>query len=309
MVVQGAIDKVYTPLCLKGIRKYLPDSQIILSTWEGTNIKGLDYDKVVFNTDPKATVCSNDGTVNNVNREIISTKNGIKESNRKFVLKIRSDLILQSNNITKLNISQYKRNKKYSCFSERIIVCSIYSRYFAVNNKNRVTPILFHPSDWIYFGTKTDIGDLFNISLTNEPEFSTWFKDKKSERNGYVDSHPNRWWKFSPEAYILTQYLRERQNIYVADKLDITPELIKLSEHILVNNFYMADQIQIGLFMPKYKIKQSLMPKIDREGLYTNYHWQKEYKKHVDNNINVHLTYSEIMNKVVDVLNIKRRRR
>lgn len=29
VVVQGAIDKGYTPLCLKSIRKYLPESEII----------------------------------------------------------------------------------------------------------------------------------------------------------------------------------------------------------------------------------------------------------------------------------------
>ena len=35
VVVQGAIDKEWTPLCLKSIRKYLPESEIILSTWGG----------------------------------------------------------------------------------------------------------------------------------------------------------------------------------------------------------------------------------------------------------------------------------
>ncbi|TXJ44182.1 hypothetical protein EPJ70_08075 [Brachyspira aalborgi] len=54
VVVQGAIDKGYTPLCLKSIRKYLPESEIILSTWEGSDVENLDYDVLVLNKDHEA---------------------------------------------------------------------------------------------------------------------------------------------------------------------------------------------------------------------------------------------------------------
>ena len=40
VVVQGAIDKENTPKCLESIRKYLPDAEIILSTWEGSEVEG-----------------------------------------------------------------------------------------------------------------------------------------------------------------------------------------------------------------------------------------------------------------------------
>ena len=52
VVVQGAIDKGYTPLCLKSIIKYLPESEIILSTWEGSEVDNLDYDVLILSEDP-----------------------------------------------------------------------------------------------------------------------------------------------------------------------------------------------------------------------------------------------------------------
>ena len=51
VVVQGAITN-YTKLCLESIRKYLPGAEIILSTWDDSNIDRLDYDVVIFNKDP-----------------------------------------------------------------------------------------------------------------------------------------------------------------------------------------------------------------------------------------------------------------
>ena len=98
VVVQGAVDKENTPLCLKSIRKYLPGSEIILSTWKGTNIESLDYDKVMLNSDPGGYKDRYVHTfTNNTLRQLVSTKNGLRRATRKYIIKMRSDLILRSN--------------------------------------------------------------------------------------------------------------------------------------------------------------------------------------------------------------------
>ena len=311
VVVQGAIDKENTPKCLKSIRKYLPDAEIILSTWEGSDVSNLVYDVLVLNKDPGAVCCSIDGkTLNNCNREIYSSFAGIKLSSRKYILKIRSDLILKSNTILKIKLNKYKRNSKFSFFKERIIVPSIYSRYFTYKkNTETRTPLLFHPSDWLYFGLKEDLYSLFNIPLVEEPYFSQYFKNRDNSRNGYIDTHPDRLWCFSPEAYILTAYLKKFHGINIKDKLDITDKNIIISRNILINNFYMSDQTQLSIEMPKYSIYQPLMPKVDREGLYSNYFWQKEYKKLIDKKYKIIFTYCEFLNIIIDFLKLKRRKR
>ena len=95
VVVQGAIHNKFTKKSLSSIRKYLPEAEIILSTWEGTDTSNLDYDIILLNKDPGAHVFDCNGRVQNQNRQIVSTKNGIKKASRKYVLKIRSDMQIQ----------------------------------------------------------------------------------------------------------------------------------------------------------------------------------------------------------------------
>ena len=76
VVVQGAIDKDYTSKCLASIRKYLPEAEIILSTWEGCDVEGLDYDNLLLNKDPGTSDLIRKYPFehpNNVNRQIVST--------------------------------------------------------------------------------------------------------------------------------------------------------------------------------------------------------------------------------------------
>ena len=99
VVVQGAVDRELAPKCLTSIRKYLPKAEIILSTWEGTDVSGLDYDMVLFNKDPGAVdLLWFDGRKNNGNRQLYSTQEGIKKTSRKYILKIRTDLFLENAN-------------------------------------------------------------------------------------------------------------------------------------------------------------------------------------------------------------------
>ena len=73
VVVQGAIDKENTPKCLMSIRKFLPDAEIILSTWEDSDVAGLDYDNLLLNKDPGGyrhdfAVYNSSRSMNNFNR-------------------------------------------------------------------------------------------------------------------------------------------------------------------------------------------------------------------------------------------------
>ena len=92
VVVQGVIDPIFTPICLNSIRKHLPEAEIILSTWKGETIKNLDYDILILNDDPGAFIYTSTNKVQNQNRQIVSTRNGILNASRKYVLKIRTDM-------------------------------------------------------------------------------------------------------------------------------------------------------------------------------------------------------------------------
>lgn len=84
---------------IPSIKKFLHSCKVILSTWEGEeipeNIKN-QIDEIVYNKDPgfKTRDCKIKGKPNNVNRQIVSSINGLKKVKTKFAMKMRTDFIL-----------------------------------------------------------------------------------------------------------------------------------------------------------------------------------------------------------------------
>ena len=97
VVVQGAISDKFTKRVLVSIRKYLPKSEIILSTWKGSDVSGLSYDILIENEDPGAIILFPQWKqYHNLNRQIVSTQNGIAKASKKYILKIRTDIVLKN---------------------------------------------------------------------------------------------------------------------------------------------------------------------------------------------------------------------
>src|SRR5688572_23523406 len=95
VVVQGPVMgkpgedyvKQKTLQCLDSIKATLPDAEVIISTWKGSDCSHLYFDKLVLNDDPGA-ISYNDyelkHILNNTNRQIVSTCNGLKAASRKY---------------------------------------------------------------------------------------------------------------------------------------------------------------------------------------------------------------------------------
>ena len=131
VVVQGAIDVNNTPKCLNSIRKYLPNSEIILSTWKESNTDSLSYDILVENEDCGGFLYDkNISKLNNNNRMILSTQKGLEKANRKYILKLRSDLEIINTNLLKNFNNDLKRYENFKLFKERILAYQIYSLKF-----------------------------------------------------------------------------------------------------------------------------------------------------------------------------------
>ena len=70
VVMQGAVYPI-TPFAIASVRLLLPDSQIILSTWEGSDLSKIEKNiKVILNRDPHKKGMK---YPNNSNRMILST--------------------------------------------------------------------------------------------------------------------------------------------------------------------------------------------------------------------------------------------
>ncbi|ULT71495.1 WavE lipopolysaccharide synthesis family protein [Pseudomonas sp. BC42] len=275
VVVQGPIVPELTNLCLKSIKTYLPDAQVVISTWSDPGFSDSLFDKAVLNNDPGGLVSHvHQNMMDNTNRQIVSTFSGINACDREYILKIRSDIVLRSNNFLNFYKKFPCRNPQHSLFSERVLVPACYSRKYYGASKRK--PVVFHPGDWIYFGLRKDIYSLFDIPLKTESD-QQYFDGRFHELTG--DPWPEHVWRHPPEQWIFLQFVKKFMQIDFKHKNDNVESLALLSESIFANNFISIDQGQWRFDMPKYEFKQWRLSNDEWHGLYRHIVWLKDYKK------------------------------
>ncbi|MEI0799641.1 WavE lipopolysaccharide synthesis family protein, partial [Brachyspira intermedia] len=278
VIVQGAVCE-YTSTCLNSIRKYLPESEIILSTWEGSNTYGLDYDTLVLNKDPGSVICDSiNNLYNNTNRQLISTQNAIKKVSRKYILKFRTDNILYGNNFINYLNEYINYNNEYKIFKNKIITTSIFSKEYSDITK---FPTPFHVSDFFLFGLSCDIKDYFdNTKLLNDYELSNYKLKYK-----YKVPNPELTFRYSPEQYFCYSWLKKHfDNIVFDDWSDWNFRNIEISNNIISNNFIVLDPDQISFYNPKHQY--SFKNTYNIYGLITYSRFNYMYNNTINNTIN-----------------------
>lgn len=278
VVIQGAIKKDTTINCVQSIKKWLPNAEIILSTWKGSDTMGLNVDKLVLNDDPGAIKCDIiDNSLNNQNRQLVSVQEGLKKVSRKFTLKLRTDFELHSSEFINYFNRFPMRHKEFNIFRHRILISSVYSR--TKGNWIVPYPVLFHPSDFFMFGLSEDIKEYFaNTRLATDEELGNW-------QYLYPDRTPFPTCKFryTPEQFFFLSYvLQFFPNLQFSDWSEWNEENLELSENLLYNNFVFLDYKQSGIFSEKHS--NALLNSKDIFGIIKFTDFEKIYKEHFDKN-------------------------
>lgn len=287
VVVQGVVERKITHKCLRSLRKNLPDAEIILSTWEGSDIsklKGL-YDIVILNRDPGAIVFDDiSGKANNLNRILTTAKSGIAAASREYILKIRSDLILKNNNFLNLTDDFALRNPNNILFKQRIFAYENFSIKYDYKFKSKQR-MLFHISDWCHFGLKEDLKELFNIPLVKEPEFSRYFETHSKQVN---DIHKPRLWKMSPEQYITSaNAAKVFPSLNFETYLDRTDKNTQISEEFIINNFRIFSAKDWGMACLKIPYNTYNIAVNSPFDYYSDVEQKLDYKKYCDPSIEI----------------------
>jgi hypothetical protein len=245
VVVQGPIHTQdnLTKRVLESVRTHLPNAELILSTWKGSDVDGLDCDVLLLNEDP-GPLLKQPVNSRNLNRQIISTRNGILVSKCDFVLKLRTDCLLSGVGFVPFFEKFPNRNPKYSIFSNRIITITYFSR------NPRYSHCLFHPSDITQFGKKEDMLLNWDISPLN-PE----------------DEHT-----FMPETYIFIECLKKVGNLPHLYNQKFSFRRFKYSENYLINNFIILEPKVYGIILSD-SLKQHR-----NIGLYSQKDWERLYE-------------------------------
>lgn len=116
VVIQGPVKRKYLTRCLESVKQHLPNAQIIISAWD-EDLSQYDADVKINNSPIPPSQCSKlDGALgNNLNRQLVSTLQGLKKAVCKYSLKMRGDIMLSGDKF----LSYYTafpelRNEKYA---------------------------------------------------------------------------------------------------------------------------------------------------------------------------------------------------
>lgn len=257
VVVQGYVDRKLVEAELASIRKYLPESPIILSTWPECLTDGLDYDVLVKSEDPGS--CSvglweDEPIVNNTNRQIRSSQAGLAKVRTKYAMKLRSDMMLLGDEaLGYLGAFPERKADVPQLFKERVIIGELYTRhYFHYDHRGRHcrVPKPFHPSDWSTLGLTEDLQKLYDVPLM-----------PRKEAGGYQCKYPQRVkkndykysWRYTSEQHIFFLALKKAfPDIEFEDWTDWTEELLCQSDEIMLNNFVILDFMHSKMINQKH---------------------------------------------------------
>lgn len=258
------------------VRKNFLFAEFILSTWVVE--KEIEYklaelaDKysiiIIYNEDPGG-IKSSDGVVtSNINRMILSTRNGILAASNNFIIKIRTDSHLYNNSLKfiypLLLESQVnkRRNQKFTIFNNYVINCNLFAR-----DAKGYLPYLFHPGDICLAGAKEDLNLLFDIPLADTSIFTD------VSRACFLS-----FMKYVPEQYIWVRCIENKlgRTAYSGNN-SYDHQVISLSENYYVNNFIALSPSQIGFSWPKH---ESVYKNKGHYSIYSINDWKALYNKY-----------------------------
>lgn len=260
----------YTYRSIESVRKFLPDSKIILSTWEGSDVSGLNPDKIILNKDPGSfDMLDNDGNKKfvTVNNQIITSKKGLLEVKTKYSLIIRSDIALVGRGFLRY-FEKYNKKTCNGYLDKKIVVLPTYS-------PRRVFKFLFNTCDWVYFGLTKDLNNIFSIPLINKEKLN----GKKIE--GFYQISEN----LGAEQYVWINFLKKYEKINLPNINYFSKELNYKSEESYAKNTIMISAKRFGISCLKMPNSGYGAIPFLSQGLYTFSEYKKIYNKYNDDKI------------------------
>lgn len=246
VVIQGPITAC-TSLCIESVKNILPDAELILSTWKNSDLSNIDLSNIILveNDDPNPSGVTYYNEVDkkhpfNLNRQIVSSKNGIDKATNKYVLRMRGDIKIESSDFLKYWEQFDKRNEDFSFFKHRILVPSLVS----ICPKNNSEYFQVQISDWLQFGLKEDLVELYNLDLMSEEDMDFYVNNDFEIPKGFIDLDINSKWRWGSEQYLfVANFKKKLVDINYPHRKAITSDILAFEKQFFINNFIVLDSI------------------------------------------------------------------
>lgn len=248
LVFQGAIglrgspERVALREGLNSAQRFFPEAEVILSTWKGSLDEDFPQAKVVECEDPGPIQCAA-GEIINLNRQLVSSREGVKASTRPWVVKLRTDMYFEHGRLFDWFCLIDGPGTPIS--AQRILVLNLTGR-----NPRGPQPYPFNVCDWLYAGTRQDLIALFSVS--NYPaEWAFWFSPETKPNN---DPYEGTLCRFYAETYIWWAFVSRTVELDLEHSSDSRPHLVAFSEEIIAKNLIVLRACQAGVGSMKHKL-------------------------------------------------------
>jgi hypothetical protein len=283
------------PRVVDSVRFWLPGAELIISTWEGSDsVAALKPDHLILNPDPGGMrYRAGHPFENNINRQIRSSLAGVLQASRPYVLKLRSDLELTGTAFLGAFGSFPQRLDSHRLFEQRVVISTLFTA-----NPGLGGLALFHPGDWVHFGTRSDVLKLWQVPEAVEEDLMRWYERKpvnwQEVEKRFADSPPALQKKvrsainamrqlhsegfacrYAPEQYLWAQALRQAGYEGFQHALDLDVKTLTEAESWLVNNLIVIQARQFAFQSQKYSVSFEDW----RPHLYTHLEWCRLYRR------------------------------
>lgn len=242
VVVQGPLTAL-TPETIRSIRTHLPGTRIVLSTWTGSDVDDLEIDQAVFSSDPggfaSTTLNGIAGPVINTNRMVVSTAAGLREADRPYTIKIRTDAVVEHGGCLWMLSDLPKVTGEWALFDHLVGVSSVYTR-----NPHKTPTGCFHPADTVQFGHTEDLLMLWDAPPMPASD-ADYFPDPATRPVWSVTSQ-----RYYPEQWMFLSALRKRYIVDFDHRAVFTAEVMDASNRAVTQNFVVAEPWQMGIRVP-----------------------------------------------------------
>lgn len=223
-------------------RNLFPDSEFILSTWEGSHVGKSEelFDHVVFLTDPGPSFVEPvTRTINNIYRQSVSTFAGLKIASKEYAVKLRSDFSILSLSF----VNEYCKSIEYKTsyiFSQPILTL------FSGSRDPFKSGSLFCPSDMFHFGLTKDLIRYWNFKLPEKEAMTLdiWEKFLLPRRGPLF-------MRYTTEQYLFIEFLKKNSEPnYLNGICNYSFECIFRSHDLLSDNFIFVNHYEHGISGP-----------------------------------------------------------
>lgn len=238
ILLQGKIEIEHRIPILKMVEAF-PDASFILSCWVQDEIPEelLTINKITvvrnYDLPPPTKVGSK---LNNINRQLFSTREGLKHVKTEFVCKLRTDTFFKNSKVINIYNKLISSSSPPKTFTQRVLGLTLTS----INPCSGPEKLLFHPCDWLFFGLTNDVASLFDIPLLPDEDF-------------FVVDHSTYPARIRAEQYYYVEHLKKSEISTIRNCGEYSAELYRLSDGLLLTDFILVNPAYISLVSSKHK--------------------------------------------------------